>query len=141
MKVNQGKERLSMANYPADLRYAESHEWVKLEGDLAIIGLTAFALEQLTDLIVMDLAKVGTKVKKGGRLGEVESVKSVSDIYAPLGGEVIEINKAVVDDLSRLPADPYGQGWLLKLKPENPEEISDLLIAEDYQAKIAAADH
>lgn len=130
-----------MANYPADLRYAESHEWVKLEGDLAIIGLTAFALEQLTDLIVMDLAKVGTKVKKGGRLGEVESVKSVSDIYAPLGGEVIEINKAVVDDLSRLPADPYGQGWLLKLKPENPEEISDLLIAEDYQAKIAAADH
>lgn len=130
-----------MANYPADLRYAESHEWVKLEGDLAIIGLTAFALEQLTDLIVMDLAKVGTKVKKGGRLGEVESVKSVSDIYAPLGGEVIEINKAVVDDLSRLPADPYGQGWLLKLKPENPEEISDLLIAKDYQAKIAAADH
>jgi len=130
-----------MANYPADLRYAESHEWVKLEGDQAIIGLTAFALEQLTDLIVMDLAKVGTKVKKGGRLGEVESVKSVSDIYAPLGGEVIEINKAVVDDLSRLPADPYGQGWLLKLKPENPEEISDLLIAEDYQAKIAAADH
>jgi len=130
-----------MANYPADLRYAESHEWVKLEGDQAIIGLTAFALEQLTDLIVMDLAKVGTKVKKGGRLGEVESVKSVSDIYAPLGGEVIEINKAVVDDLSRLPADPYGQGWLLKLKPENPEEISDLLTAEDYQAKIAAADH
>jgi len=130
-----------MANYPADLRYAESHEWVKLEGDQAIIGLTAFALEQLTDLIVMDLAKVGTKVKKGGRLGEVESVKSVSDIYAPLGGEVIEINKAVVDDLSRLPADPYGQGWLLKLKPENPAEISDLLTAEDYQAKIAASDH
>ena len=130
-----------MANYPADLRYAESHEWVKLEGDLAIIGLTAFALEQLTDLIVMDLAKVGTKVKKGGRLGEVESVKSVSDIYAPLGGEVIEINKAVVDDLTRLPADPYGQGWLLKLRAENPAEISDLLTAEDYQAKIAAADH
>lgn len=130
-----------MANYPAELRYAESHEWVKLEGEQAIIGLTAFALEQLTDLIVMDLAKVGTKVKKGGRLGEVESVKSVSDIYAPLGGEVIEINKAVVDDLSRLPADPYGQGWLLKLKPENPAEISDLLTAEDYQAKIAASDH
>ncbi|MFM7316078.1 MAG: glycine cleavage system protein H, partial [bacterium] len=86
-----------MANYPAGLRYAESHEWVKIEGEVATVGLTAFALEQLTDLIVMDLAKVGTKVGKRGRLGEVESIKSVSDIYAPLSGEVIEINTAVVN--------------------------------------------
>jgi glycine cleavage system H protein len=106
-----------------------------------VIGLTAFALEQLTDLIVMDLAKPGTKVKQGGRLGEVESVKSVSDIYAPVGGEVIEVNQAIVNDLSKLPADPYGDGWLVKLKLENAADLNSLLTAEAYQAAVAAADH
>lgn len=130
-----------MANYPANLKYAASHEWVRVEGDVAVIGLTAFALEQLTDLIVMDLAKPGTKVKHGGRLGEVESVKSVSDIYAPVGGEVIEVNQAIVNDLSKLPADPYGDGWLVKLKLENAADLNSLLTAEAYQAAVAAADH
>ncbi len=130
-----------MANYPANLKYAASHEWVRVEGDVAVIGLTAFALEQLTDLIVMDLAKPGTKVKQGGRLGEVESVKSVSDIYAPVGGEVIEVNQAIVNDLSKLPADPYGDGWLVKLKLENAADLNSLLTAEAYQAAVAAADH
>jgi glycine cleavage system H protein len=130
-----------VANYPANLKYAASHEWVRVEGDVAVIGLTAFALEQLTDLIVMDLAKPGTKVKHGGRLGEVESVKSVSDIYAPVGGEVIEVNQAIVNDLSKLPADPYGDGWLVKLKLENAADLNSLLTAEAYQAAVAAADH
>ncbi len=130
-----------MANYPANLKYAASHEWVRVEGEVAVIGLTAFALEQLTDLIVMDLAKPGTKVKHGGRLGEVESVKSVSDIYAPVGGEVIEVNQAIVNDLSKLPADPYGDGWLVKLKLENAADLNSLLTAEAYQAAVAAADH
>jgi glycine cleavage system H protein len=130
-----------VANYPANLKYAASHEWVRVEGDVAVIGLTAFALEQLTDLIVMDLAKPGTKVKQGGRLGEVESVKSVSDIYAPVGGEVIEVNQAIVNDLSKLPADPYGDGWLVKLKLENAADLNSLLTAEAYQAAVAAADH
>lgn len=130
-----------MANYPANLKYAASHEWVRVEGEVAVIGLTAFALEQLTDLIVMDLAKPGTKVKQGGRLGEVESVKSVSDIYAPVGGEVIEVNQAIVNDLSKLPADPYGDGWLVKLKLENAADLNSLLTAEAYQAAVAAADH
>jgi glycine cleavage system H protein len=130
-----------VANYPANLKYAASHEWVRVEGEVAVIGLTAFALEQLTDLIVMDLAKPGTKVKQGGRLGEVESVKSVSDIYAPVGGEVIEVNQAIVNDLSKLPADPYGDGWLVKLKLENAADLNSLLTAEAYQAAVAAADH
>jgi glycine cleavage system H protein len=130
-----------VANYPANLKYAASHEWVRVEGDVAVIGLTAFALEQLTDLIVMDLAKPGTKVKQGGRLGEVESVKSVSDIYAPVGGEVIEVNLAIVNDLSKLPKDPYGDGWLVKLKLENAADLNSLLTAEAYQAAVAAADH
>ena len=130
-----------MANYPAELKYAASHEWVRLEGDVAVIGLTAFAMEQLTDLIVMDLAKPGTKVKQGGRLGEVESVKSVSDIYAPVGGEVTEVNQAIVNDLSKLPADPYGEGWLVKLKLENAADLNSLMTADAYQAAVAAADH
>ena len=130
-----------MANYPAELKYAASHEWVRLEGDVAVIGLTAFALEQLTDLIVMDLAKPGTKVKQGGRLGEVESVKSVSDIYAPVGGEVTEVNQAIVNDLSKLPADPYGEGWLVKLRQENAADLNSLMTADAYQAAVAAADH
>lgn len=130
-----------MSNYPANLKYAASHEWVRVEGDVAVIGLTAFALEQLTDLIVMDLAKPGTKVKQGGRLGEVESVKSVSDIYAPVGGEVIEVNLAIINDLSKLPTDPYGDGWLVKLKLENAADLNSLLTAEAYQAAVAAADH
>ncbi len=130
-----------MANFPAELRYAESHEWVKMVDGVAVVGLTAFALEQLTDLIVMDLAKVGTKIKKGGRLGEVESVKSVSDIYAPLGGEVVEVNKTIVDDLAQLPVDPYGKGWLLKIRPDNPAELDSLMSAEGYQSAISAHDH
>lgn len=130
-----------MSNYPANLKYAASHEWVRVEGEVAVIGITAFALEQLTDLIVMDLAKPGTKVKQGGRLGEVESVKSVSDIYAPVGGEVIEVNLAIVNDLSKLPTDPYGDGWLVKLKLENAADLNSLMTDEAYQAAVAAADH
>ncbi len=130
-----------MSNYPANLKYAASHEWVRVEGEVAVIGITAFALEQLTDLIVMDLAKPGTKVKQGGRLGEVESVKSVSDIYAPVGGEVIEVNLAIINDLSKLPTDPYGDGWLVKLKLENAADLNSLMTDEAYQAAVAAADH
>jgi glycine cleavage system H protein len=130
-----------VSNYPANLKYAASHEWVRVEGEVAVIGITAFALEQLTDLIVMDLAKPGTKVKQGGRLGEVESVKSVSDIYAPVGGEVIEVNLAIINDLSKLPTDPYGDGWLVKLKLENAADLNSLMTDEAYQAAVAAADH
>lgn len=130
-----------MASYPEDLRYTESHEWVRLEGDIATVGLSAFAVEQLTDLIVIDLAKVGQSVKQGGRLGEVESVKSVNDIYAPINGEVIEVNAAVVNDLSNLSNDPYGNGWLVKLKPENVADVNNLMTAADYQKAVDAADH
>lgn len=130
-----------MASYPEELRYTESHEWVRLEGDVATVGLSAFAVEQLTDLIVIDLAKVGQSVKQGGRLGEVESVKSVNDIYAPINGEVIEVNAAVVKDLSNLSNDPYGNGWLVKLKPENVADVNNLMTAADYQKAVDAADH
>lgn len=130
-----------MANYPADLRYTESHEWVSLNGDLATVGLTAFAVEQLTDLIVIDLGKPGRKVTAGGRLGEVESVKSVNDIYAPVAGEVVEINAAVVADLELLSNDPYGNGWLVKIKPDDSAAVAGLLSAADYQAKVESEPH
>ena len=130
-----------MANYPEDLRYTETHEWVRLEGDIATIGLSAFAVEQLTDLIVIDLAKAGQSVKQGGRLGEVESVKSVNDIYAPITGEVLAVNADVVADLSNLSNDPYGKGWLVKIKPTNVADVASLMSASDYQKAVAAADH
>ena len=130
-----------MANYPADLRYTESHEWVSLNGDLATVGLTAFAVEQLTDLIVIDLGKPGRKVNAGGRLGEVESVKSVNDIYAPIAGEVVEINAAVVADLELLSNDPYGSGWLVKIKPDDPAAVAGLRKAAEYQALVEAESH
>ena len=130
-----------MSNFPTDLRYAETHEWVRLEGDTATIGLSAFAVEQLTDLIVIDLAKPGSKVKTGGRLGEVESVKSVNDIYAPIAGEVLEVNAAVVADLSKLSNDPYGSGWLIKIKPDNTADVEAMMSADDYTQAVAGSDH
>ena len=130
-----------MSNFTTDLRYAETHEWVRLEGDTATIGLSAFAVEQLTDLIVIDLAKPGSKVRTGGRLGEVESVKSVNDIYAPIAGEVLEVNAAVVADLSKLSNDPYGSGWLVKIKPDNTADVEAMMSAEDYTKAVAGSDH
>ena len=135
------KESDSVSNFPNNLRYAETHEWVRLEGEMAIVGLSAFAVEQLTDLIVMDLAKAGSKVTAGGRLGEVESVKSVNDIYAPISGEVVEVNAEVVADLSKLSSDPYGAGWLVRIKPENLADVAALMSSTDYAKAVAGADH
>ena len=130
-----------MSNFPTDLYYAETHEWVRLEGETATIGLSSFAVEQLTDLIVIDLAKPGTIVKAGGRLGEVESVKSVNDIYAPIAGEVVEVNAAVVADLSKLSNDPYGSGWLVKIKPDHTADVAAMMTAADYAKAVEGSDH
>ena len=129
---------------PKDLKYAPSHEWVRLDGDVATVGISAFAVEQLTDLIMIDLgkAKPGATLKAGDPFGEVESVKSVNDLYAPLSGEVIEVNPAVADDVSAIAADPFGAGWILKLRPSNAEaELAKLLGHEAYQKKIAEESH
>src|SRR5262245_4563416 len=102
---------------PDDLRYAETHEWAKIDGDTATIGITSFAVEQLTDVVFVDLKpKVGDKVASGDSVGEIESVKAVSDLYAPVSGEVTAVNKDLAADPSLVSADPYGKGWLLKLK-------------------------
>jgi len=126
---------------PTRLRFAPSHEWVNLEGDVATIGISRFAVDQLTDLIVIELPAAGTTLKAGKSFGEVESVKAVSDLYAPVSGEVIEVNEAVTNDVQLLAQDPYEVGWLLKVKVSDPAEVQNLLDHDAYQKKVAEEAH
>jgi glycine cleavage system H protein len=124
--------------YPGNYRYTKEHEWVNLEGDTATIGITFHAQHELGDIVYVDLPKVGTKVESGKTFGSVESVKAVSDIYAPLSGEVIEINEALASAPEKLNADPHGAAWLIKLRVEKDGEFNKLLSAADYQKYVEA---
>jgi glycine cleavage system H protein len=126
---------------PKNLRYATTHEWVGLEGDVRAIGITAFAVEQLTDVVFVELNKSGSKVKAGDKFGVIESVKAVSDLYAPVDGELAAINDAVVKDPSLVAADPYGKGWLIKIKVAPGTKLDTLLTAEQYEQQIASQGH
>jgi glycine cleavage system H protein len=121
---------------PADLKYAKSHEWLRLAGDLATVGITDHAQNELTDVVFVELPAVGRKVKAGEACAVVESVKTASDIYSPMSGEVEEVNKAVVDNPALTNADPYGAGWFFKLKLSNAAEAGALLSAADYGKQI-----
>lgn len=125
----------------APLKYAESHEWVSVENGVATVGISAFAVKLLSDLVFIDLPKPGTTVDLGESLGEVESVKAVSDIYAPVGGEVIEVNQPLADHLEWLTEDPTGKGWMVKLKLNDPGELAALMDEAAYQAHCAAEGH
>jgi len=123
---------------PEDLRFAETHEWVHLEGDnVAVVGISAHAVEALTDLVHIELPEVGKKVEGGQSFAEIESVKAVSDIYAPVAGEVAEINEALRDDLDQIGSDPYGKGWIAKIKTDGSPDLSKLMDYAAYQ-KMAA---
>jgi len=126
---------------PTTLKYATTHEWVHLDGDVATLGISKFAVDQLTDLIVIDLPKVGATLTKGKSFGEVESVKAVSDLYAPVGGEVLEVNDAVAKDVQILAEDPYTRGWLVKVRVADAGPIAALLDHDAYQAKVADEAH
>ncbi len=126
---------------PAKLRYSPTHEWVYLDGSTATVGISKFAVDQLTDLIMIELPEVGTSLVPGKSFGEIESVKAVSDLYAPIGGEVIEVNSAVVENLQLLADDPYGGGWLIKLKVDNAADMNELLDHMDYEQKVAEEEH
>src|ERR1700679_424566 len=115
--------------YPGNYRYTKEHEWVHLEGDTATIGITFHAQNELGDIVYVDLPKVGTKVEAGKTFGSVESVKAVSDLYAPLTGEVIEINEALASAPEKLNEDPHGAAWLIKLRIEKGTELNNLLSA------------
>ena len=123
------------------LKYAKTHEWVKLEGDTATIGITDFAVQALTDLVYIGLPAAGKKLSVGQVFGEVESVKAVSDLYAPLPGEVAAANTKLEEDLGKLSDDPFGAGWLIKLKVSDPAGMSDLLDRAAYEDYCASQAH
>jgi glycine cleavage system H protein len=126
-----------MANVPAELRYTEEHEWAKKEGQLIRVGITAFAQEQLGDVVFVELPKVGAKVTQRQSFGVVESVKAVSDLFAPVSGEVSEINAQLATAPETVNADPYGKGWMIVVKPTSAAEWDALLTAEQYEALVA----
>jgi glycine cleavage system H protein len=123
------------------LRFAPTHEWVLLEGDVATVGISKFAVDQLTDLIMIELPAVGTKITAGKSFGEIESVKAVSDLYGPLGGEVIEVNSQVSGNVQLLAGDPYDKGWLVKIKVAQPVDTSGLMDLDTYEKKVAEEGH
>ena len=125
-----------MANVPNDLKYAKSHEWVRVTGDNATVGITDHAQHELTDVVFVELPEVGRKITAGESCAVVESVKTASDIYSPVSGDVTEVNKALVNNPSLVNTEPYSGGWFFKLKLANPGEISSLLRPDQYKTQI-----
>src|SRR5881392_170749 len=125
-----------MSNVPSDLRYAKSHEWVRVNGDVATVGITDHAQQELTDVVFVELPEVGRKVNAGEACAVVESVKTASDIYSPVSGEISEVNKTVVDNPALVNTDPYATGWFYKIKLSNSAEVNSLLSPEHYGTQI-----
>lgn len=117
---------------PADRRYTTEHEWIKPEGGHYVVGITAFAQDQLGDIVYVELPKVGDRVQAGTAFGVIESVKTASDLYAPVGGEVVEVNGELVDQPQAVNDDPYNAGWMIKIRADDATEIERLLTAEQY---------
>lgn len=120
----------------SDRKYAESHEWISTADDVATVGISDFAVAELTDLVYMELPAVGTTISKGEVFGQVESVKAVSDLYAPVSGEIVETNEELPDDLGRLSDDPYGTGWVVKIKLSNATEVDTLMDEQAYNSHV-----
>jgi glycine cleavage system H protein len=126
---------------PKTLKFTPTHEWVKLDGDVATVGISRFAVDQLTDLIMIDLPAVGSRVTQGKSFGEIESVKAVSDLYAPVGGEVTAVNANVAANVQILAEDPYEKGWLIKVKVEDRSPLAALLDFAAYERLVAESPH
>jgi len=127
-----------MSTYPERFVYTKEHEWVEAAGDVATVGITDHAQHELGDIVYVDLPKVGARLERGKTLGSVESVKAVSDIYAPITGEVLEVNEALAVTPEKLNEDPHGAAWLVKVKMSAADEIKQLLSAADYQTYVGA---
>jgi glycine cleavage system H protein len=125
-----------MANVPSDLKYAKSHEWVRVNGDTATVGISDHAQHELTDVVFVELPAPNRQVKAGEACAVVESVKTASDIYSPVSGQVTEVNKTVVDNPALVNTEPYGGGWFYKIKLGNPAELNNLLTPAQYTAEI-----
>lgn len=126
---------------PKKLRYAETHEWAMMENNLCVVGITHHAVQQLTDVVYIELPDVGDNVFQGDSFGEIESVKAVSDLYSPINGEIVEINEKLMDDPARVTNDPYGKGWMVKIKPDPGATLDHLMTLEQYEKQIASKDH
>ena len=127
-----------MSTYPENFHYTKEHEWISVDGGTATIGITDHAQQELGDIVYIDLPKVGAALEQGKTFGSVESVKAVSDVYAPVSGEVVEINEALAAAPEKLNSDPHGEAWLVRIKLTAPDEIKQLLSAADYQKYIGA---
>ncbi|MFP0155503.1 glycine cleavage system protein GcvH [Acinetobacter baumannii] len=123
-------------NHPSELKYARTHEWVKIEGDLVITGITDHAQDELGDLVYVETPEVGSQVTAGEQAGVVESVKTASDIHAPVSGTVVEVNTDLEDDPDFVNEDPYGKGWIYKIKPDNIADVEKLLTNAEYEAGL-----
>ncbi|HLK20120.1 MAG TPA: glycine cleavage system protein GcvH [Bryobacteraceae bacterium] len=124
--------------YPANFHFTKEHEWVNVEGGIGVVGISDHAQKELGDIVYVELPKIGAHLEQGKNLGSVESVKAVSDIYAPVSGEVVEVNPLLSTAPEKLNEDPHGDAWLVKIKLSSPDEIKSLLSAEDYQKYLGA---
>jgi glycine cleavage system H protein len=120
------------------MKYTATHEWVRVEGDIATVGITDHAVEQLNDLVFIDLPEAGASTQKGGRFGEIESTKAVSDLVSPVSGEIVEVNSGVVDELQRISDSPFEGGWLIRVRMSDPTELEALLGSEEYATQLEA---
>ena len=127
-----------MSTFPSDLKYTHDHEWLRAQGTAWRVGITEFAVGQLGDITLVDLPKEGDQVTKGQRFGTVESVKSVSDLYAPVSGKVIAVNAALKDSPELVNSEPYGKGWMIELEPNDKGELAELMAADAYTKHVAA---
>lgn len=125
-----------MSDIPSDLKYAKSHEWCRIEGKIATVGISDYAQSELGDVVYAELVEAGTELARGASIGSLESVKSVSDIYAPVGGKIIEINPALEDTPEVINSDPYDDGWILKIEISDPSELESLMDAAKYRESI-----
>lgn len=127
-----------MSNIPENLRYSKDHEWVKVEGDVASIGITDYAQNALGDVVYIDMPRVGDKLPAHEAFGSVESVKAVSEIFTPVAGEIVEVNDALNDNPEEVNTDPYGAAWMIKIKMDNPGEADGMLSAEEYEEYLSS---
>jgi glycine cleavage system H protein len=127
----------AVENYPAELKYHREHDWARVEGEEAVLGITWFAQDALGELVHYEAPEAGAAVTKGQPYGEVESVKAVSDVIAPLSGEILEVNQQVVDEPETVNADPYGEGWLVRIRLSDAAEVDELLDVEAYRQVVA----
>ena len=124
--------------YPADLKYDKEHEWLKADGDVAVIGITHFAQDQLGEVVYVDLPAVGDEVAAGDTFGEIESVKSVSELYAPVSGEVVEVNDALDGKPETVNEDAYGEGWMIKVRMSDPSQADAMMSSDEYESFLAS---